>query len=180
MESEDDRKAFEEFKKMRAGAVSHVEIRPESNPPKPPKEKKPRSEKQQLAFQKMREALQKKRENGVEVKNEVSKGQKAKLDKAYEEAEKVKEILPLANVVVKSSKGRPRGSKNSRPTPAYESDPELEDMPPLEPIEETAKVLPKKKAVKPAVTVQDQMVHALKHLAPEDQMSVYMRKLNGR
>lgn len=168
MDSEEDKKAFEEFKKMRAGAVTHVEIRPEPTPPKPVREKKPRSEKQQEAFQKMRQALQTKRETAQEVKHETSKAQKAKLDKAYEEADKLKEILPLANVVVKSSKGRPRGSKNSRPTPAYESDPELEDMPSLEPIkEETAKVLPKKK-VASHVPVK-----------VEDQMSLYMRKLNG-
>ena len=166
--SEEDKKAFEEFKKIKS-KISHIEIRPEPNPPKPVKEKKPRTEKQQQAFVKMREALQKKRDTTVDSKNEVSKAQKARLAKAYDDADKVKEILPHSNVVVKNVKGRPRGSKQAMPTPAYESDPELEDMPELEPIkEETAKVLPKLKRVntKAPMTV-------------EDQMSLYMRKLNG-
>lgn len=170
MDSEEDKRAFEEFKKLRATNIAHIEVRTEPNPPKTVREKKPRTEKQKEGFQKMREALQRKREAVKEAKHEVSKAQKAKLDKAYEEAEKVKEILPLAHVVVKRNCGRPRGVKNSRPTPAYDSDPELEEMPPLEAIqEETVKVLPKMKrslTKPPTMTV-------------EDQMSLYMRKLNG-
>ena len=167
--NDDDAKAFEEFKKMRKGAITKIEIRPEPNAPKPVREKKPRSEKQLQAFERMREALKKKHESSKGAKLEESQAYKAKMKQTHDEADKVKEILPNATVVVKNSKGRPRGVKNSRPTPAYDSDPELEEMPPLEPIEEeTVKVLPKLKRVntKPPMTVEDQML-------------LYMKKLNG-
>jgi hypothetical protein len=123
---------YEEWKKTKA-SITKIEIKPEKVEDKPVlrKEKKERTEKQIQAFQKMRKALDEKRQGNEIVKHEHSKKYKEEMDRAYEKADKVKEILPEAKVVVKSRVGRPKGRKTTveAPTPVYQSEEDEEEHP---------------------------------------------------
>ena len=167
--NKDDRKEFEEWKKAR-GNITKIEIKPEAVADKPVmrKEKKVRTEKQVQAFQKMREALLKKREDNTDIKHTHSKKYNEEMNRAYEKADKVKELIPDAKVVVKSHVGRPKGRKTVKeaPTPAIESDDEEEDKP----ISPVNKLPPKAPALKRSNTVVSSHFNTLND---------YLRKLNG-
>lgn len=167
--SESDVKDFYEWKKTKAN-ISKIEIKPDIIEDKPVlrKEKKERTQKQIDACVKMREGLQKKRETNDNIKNTHSKQYNEKLDKAYEQADTVKDLLPSAKVVVKSHVGRPKGKKAllERPTPAVLSDDE-EDI-------------PKKENVTPQVIRNKQRDEIKDGTAQlRDGMKEYLRKLNG-
>jgi len=164
--TEEDRKEFEEWKKARVN-ITKIEIKPEAVADKPVmrKEKKVRTEKQVQAFQKMREALVKKREDNTDIKNTHSKKYNEEMNKAYEKAEKVKELIPDAKVVVKSHVGRPKGRKTVKeaPTPAIQSEDEEE--------EET----------KPNSPVKKPVLKRMKAVVPSNfnALNDYLKKLNG-
>ena len=168
--TEDDRKEFEEWKKARVN-ITKIEIKPEIVADKPVmrKEKKVRTEKQVQAFQKMREALLKKREDNTDIKNTHSKKYNEEMNKAYEKADKVKELIPDAKVVVKSHVGRPKGRKTVKeaPTPAIQSDDDEEEDKPNSPVNKPAKAPPPLKRMNAVVP------------SNFNALNDYLKKLNG-
>ena len=170
--TEDDRREFDEWKKARVN-ITKIEIKPEAVTDKPVmrKEKKVRTEKQVQAFQKMRDALLKKREDNTDIKHTHSKKYNEEMNRAYEKADKVKELIPDAKVVVKSHVGRPKGRKTIKeaPTPAIQSDEEEEDTPnsPVRKPAKEAKAPPPLKRLNTVVPSSFNTLHD------------YLRKLNG-
>jgi len=131
--SDDERKELKEFEAWKAtkSAITKIEVKPEPVPEPPKKEKKPRTEAQIEATRRMREGLAKRREEGQDTKREHSQAFQKTMSIAQEQADKIKEVLPMAKVVVKSRVGRPKGTKNppTDPTPAQSESEEEEERP---------------------------------------------------
>ena len=128
--TDDDRKEYEAWKATKSN-ITKIEVKPEAVPDLPKKEKKPRTEKQLEATRRMREGLAKRRAEGQDTKREHSEAFQKSMSVAQEKADKIKEVLPTAKVVVKSRVGRPRGAKNppTDPTPAQSESEEDEPAP---------------------------------------------------
>ena len=122
-------KEFEDWKKAKAN-ITKIEVKPEPVEPLPKKEKKPRTEKQIEATRRMREALSTNRKEHNTKKTEHTELYQKSMEVAREKADTIKELVPMAKVVVKSRVGRPKGSKNppTDPTPC-QSDNEEEELP---------------------------------------------------
>jgi len=139
-ELESQLKEFEEWKKAK-GTITKIEVKPEPVEPLPKKEKKPRTEKQIEATRRMRDALATNRKEHNTKKTEHTELYQKSMEVAREKADTIKELVPMAKVVVKSRVGRPKGSKNppTDPTPCQSDD----DEPPRKPI-----VIPTKPVLK--------------------------------
>lgn len=165
---------YEEFKKWRAlkGSIGQIELKIPPRPPKAPRVVKPRTEAQIEATRVMREALQRRRETIGPVKIERTQAYKDAEDQTAQRAEMLRELVPDAHVVVKTPRGRPKGTRNvpAPPTPAVESD--EEDEPPVErlPLVRTrSKKVPAVPAIPAAATAQIR-----------GNVQSYLAKLNGR
>jgi hypothetical protein len=128
--TDDERKEYEAWKASKSN-ITKIEVKPEVVPDLPKKEKKPRSEAQIEATRRMREGLAKRRADGQDTKREHSEAFQKTMSIAQEKADKIKEVLPMAKVVVKSRVGRPKGTKNAPtdPTPAQSESDEEEERP---------------------------------------------------
>jgi hypothetical protein len=127
--TEDERKEYDAWKASKS-SITKIEVKPESVPDLPKKEKKPRTEKQIEATKRMREGLEKRRVDGNDKKREHTEAFQKVMSVAQERADEIKKVLPEAKVVVKTRAGRPRGTKNPPvdPTPA-QSESDEEDTP---------------------------------------------------
>lgn len=164
---EEDKKQFEEWKKTK-GSISKIVLKSEKpaseKVEKPDKPKRERSEKQKATVVKMREALEAKRKLGP-TKHVHSVEYKKEMDDAYEQADKVQELLPNAKIIVKSRVGRPKGRIiKETPTPAVVSDSEEEYQEEIKP----------SKVVKPSRQLKVETGRQLPCAVLD-----YMRKLNG-
>jgi len=162
--TDDDRKEYELWKSSKNN-ISKIEVQAEKIEPVV-KEKKPRTEKQLEATKRMREALSSRRKEHNEKKTEHTDLYKQKMVEAYEKADKIKEMVPNAKIVVKSKVGRPKGVKNSSviPTPAISDDDDEEVE-----IKQPVRRAPLAKPVGKTITSQNISL-----------VDEYLRKLNGR
>jgi hypothetical protein len=172
--SDEDRKQFEQWKATQKNkelalslpsGITKIEVQAEKVESLPKKEKKPRTEKQIQALQKMREALLTKRKEHNEKKTEHTEQYKLKMQEAEEKADVIRELHPTAKVVVKSRVGRPKGRKNlpTDPTP-YQSDAEEEEE------TEGSREPPRNKTLPPKPK---------ENLPRMSALEMYLRKLNG-
>lgn len=165
--TDDERKQYDDWKASK-NHITKIEVQAEKIE-HIPKEKKPRTEKQLEATKRMREALSTKRKDHNDKKTEHTELYKQKMTEAYEKADKIKELVPNAKLVVKSRVGRPKGVKNNpiEPTPAVSDDDEEELIVTAPIVKE--RTVPIKKPVGKLIT-------------PHNISSVdaYLRKLNGR
>ena len=162
--TDDERKEFDSRKSSKNN-ITKIEVQAEKIEPVV-KEKKQRTEKQLAATARMREALSSRRKEHNEKKTEHTDLYKQKMVEAYEKADKIKEMVPNAKIIVKSKVGRPKGVKNSSilPTPAI-SDDEEEEVEIKQPVRKVPITKPVGKALTPYnISLVDE----------------YLRKLNGR
>jgi hypothetical protein len=135
--TDDERKEYEAWKSSKS-SITKIEVKPDHVPDLPKKEKKPRTEKQIEATNRMREGLAKRRIEGNDKKREHTEAFQKVMSVAQDRADEIKKVLPDAKVVVKTRAGRPRGTKNPPidPTPA-QSESESENDEPRKPVKPT-------------------------------------------
>ena len=150
---------------------------------KPAKPKRVQSEKQKANFLKMREAQMRKiEERKLSGEKQVFKPTKEHLqrqEKAHEEADKIRELVPDAKVIVKDKKGRPRGKVMTvGPTPMVSDDDEDE--------EDEVKVNTIRQPSQPRPPVNDIRKKPTRGVSakfdfvdPDSVLNKYLRSLNG-
>ena len=166
---------YEEFKKWRAlkGSIGQIELKIPPRPPKAPRVVKPRTEAQIEATRTMRAALLLRRETIGPVKSEQTQEYKDAANLTEQRAEMLRDLVPDAVVVVKTPRGRPKGTRNvpAPPTPAVESDPE--DEPPVE-------RLPLVRARSKKVVTAVPAIPAAATAQIRSNVQSYLDRLNGR
>lgn len=173
--ADDARNEYEDFLKWRAakGSIAQIELKMPPKPPRAPRTPKPRTEAQIEATRVMREALARRRETIGPVKSEHTPAYKELEAKTAAQVELLREVAPDAQIVVKTARGRPRGTRNvpAPPTPAVES--ESEDEPPVERLPLVRTRSKKVAAVVPAIP-------AAATAQIRGNVQSYLDKLNGR
>jgi len=175
--TDDDLKEFKLWKEMK-GNISGITMKsPTETLPKKPK--RPQTEAQKANFAKAREALAvsraKIKETGESRVFKPTKEHLQKMEKASEEADKLKELIPDVKITVKKTRGRPKGKVLlAGPTPMMSDDEDEDEPVPLPVIKET----PTKRPVsaKPSIAISGKKTSVV---FSEDALAAYMKKLNG-
>lgn len=159
-----DIREYEAWKASR-NQIKSIELKSEPMPIPVPKEKKPRTQKQLDATQRMRDALMNNRSATNTKKTEHTEQYQKNIEETKTKASELQKVFPDAKITVKSNVGRPKGSKNPPldPTP-YQSD--VDDDAP--------RPTPKKK-IPPRQQPQQQPLERIN----ESLMNSYLSKLNG-